>query len=199
MLARFVAGGADSFAGELFMTFIVSIAFITVIATVSGLCIAASTAFSYDFWFKVIKNGRQDHTGKIRTARISAIAIGILAIICSLAMKHMNVAYLSGLAFSIAATVNLPTIILAVYWKKLTTTGALIDIIGGTVISLFAVLAGPSIMGSNALFPLSNPGIVTIPLGFLITGIASLLTADKEAEQKYVELSVRSHSGLGAE
>ena len=114
-------------------------------------------------------------------------------------MKHMNVAYLSGLAFSIAATVNLPTIILALYWKKLTTTGALIGIIGGTVISLFAVLTGPSIMGANALFPLSNPGIVTIPLGFLITCIASLLTADKEAEQKYVELSVRSHSGLGAE
>ena len=136
---------------------------------------------------------------QIRTARISAIAIGILAIICSLAMKHMNVAYLSGLAFSIAATVNLPTIILALYWKKLTTTGALIGIIGGTVISLFAVLTGPSIMGTNALFPLSNPGIVTIPLGFLITCIASLLTADKEAEQKYVELSVRSHSGLGAE
>lgn len=199
MLAQFVAGGANSFTGELFMAFIVSIAFITVIATVSGLCIAASTAFSYDFWFKVIKNGRQDHTGQIRTARISAIAIGILAIICSLAMKHMNVAYLSGLAFSIAATVNLPTIILALYWKKLTTTGALIGIIGGTVISLFAVLTGPSIMGANALFPLSNPGIVTIPLGFLITCIASLLTADKEAEQKYVELSVRSHSGLGAE
>ena len=114
-------------------------------------------------------------------------------------MFHMNVAYLSGLAFSIAATVNLPTIILALYWKRLTTTGALIGIIGGTVISLFAVLTGPSIMGANAIFPLNNPGIVTIPLGFLITVIASLLTADKVAEQKYVELSVRSHSGLGAE
>ena len=75
----------------------------------------------------------------------------------------------------------------------------MIGIIGGTVISLFAVLAGPSIMGANAIFPLNNPGIVTIPLGFLITVIASLLTADKVAEQKYVELSVRSHSGLGAE
>ena len=199
MLARFVAGGEGSFTGELFMAFIVSIAFITVIATVSGLCIAASTAFSYDFWFKVVKNGIQDHHGQIRTARISAIAIGILAIICSLALKHMNVAYLSGLAFSIAATVNLPTIILALYWKKLTTTGALVGIIGGTVISLFAVLTGPSIMGGDAVFPLNNPGIVTIPLGFLITVIASLLTADKAAEQKYVELSVRSHSGLGAE
>ena len=132
MLARFVAGGEGSFTGELFMAFIVSIAFITVIATVSGLCIAASTAFSYDFWFKVVKNGIQDHLGQIKTARISAIAIGILAIICSLALKHMNVAYLSGLAFSIAATVNLPTIILALYWKRLTTTGALIGIIGGS-------------------------------------------------------------------
>ena len=199
LLAQYVAGGAGSFTGDLFMAFIVSIAFITVIATVSGLCIAASTAFSYDFWFKVVKNGQQSHEGQIKTARIAAISIGILAILASLAMKHMNVAYLSGLAFSIAATVNLPTIILALYWKKLTTKGAMIGIVGGMILSVFSVVCGPSFMGKEALFPLSNPGIITIPLGFLITYIGSVLTADKEAESKYIELNVRAHSGLGAE
>lgn len=199
MLARFVAGGAGTFTGEFFMAFVVSIAFITVIATVSGLCIAASTAFSYDFWFKVVKKGSQNHSQQIQTARIAAIGIGVLSILISLILKNVNVAYLSGLAFSIAATVNLPTIILALYWKKLTTAGALTGIISGTVISLFAVLTGPSFMGKEAVFPLSNPGIVTIPLGFIITYAASIFTADKNSVEKYEELSVRAHSGLGAE
>lgn len=199
LLAQYVAGGAGSFTGELFMAFIVSVAFITVIATVSGLCISASTAFSYDFWFKVVKNGQQDAKSQVRTARIAAIVIGIVAIICSLTLKHLNVAYLSGLAFSIAASVNLPTIILSLYWKKLSTKGALIGIISGIAISLIAVLTGPAVMGGAAIFPLKNPGIITIPLGFIITYVASLFTPDKIAEEKYVELSVRSHSGLGSE
>lgn len=199
MLARFVAGGAGSFTGELFMAFIVSVAFITVIATVSGLCIAASTAFSYDFWFKVVKKGEQDHASQVRTARIAAIVIGVVAIMVSLLLKNVNVAYLSGLAFSIAATVNLPAIILALYWKKLTTKGALAGILFGMALSLFAVLGGPSFMGKEAIFPLANPGIITIPLGFLVTWGVSRLTSDEESAFKYEELSVRAHSGLGAE
>lgn len=199
MLAQFVAGGAGTFTGELFMAFIVSVAFITVIATVSGLCIAASTAFSYDFWFKVVKKGHQEHDEQVRTARIAAIAIGILSILVSLLLKNVNVAYLSGLAFSIAATVNLPAIILALYWRKLTTQGAMAGILSGMALSLFAVLGGPSFMGKAAIFPLANPGIVTIPLGFLITWAVSCLTADERAKVKYEELSVRAHSGLGAE
>ena len=199
MLAQYVAGGAGTFTGELFMAFIVSVAFITVIATVSGLCIAASTAFSYDFWFKVVKNGQQSHASQVRTARIAAIAIGVMAIGVSLLLKNVNVAYLSGLAFSIAATVNLPAIILALYWKNFTTTGALAGILGGIALSLFAVVGGPSFMGKDAIFPLSNPGIVTIPLDLLITVVASKLSAREVEEDKYIELSVRAHSGLGAE
>ena len=199
MLAQFVAGGAGTFTGELFMAFIVSVAFITVIATVSGLCIAASTAFSYDFWFKVVKKGEQSDASQVRTARIAAIVIGVSAILVSLLLKNVNVAYLSGLAFSIAATVNLPAIILSLYWRKLTTAGTMAGIIGGLCLSLLAVLGGPSFMGANAIFPLANPGIVTIPLGFLITWGVSKLTADNVAEVKYEELSVRAHSGLGAE
>lgn len=199
MLARYVAGGAGTFTGELFMAFIVSVAFITVIATVSGLCIAASTSFSYDFWFKVVKKGAQDSKAQVRTARIAAIGIGVVSILVSLLLKNVNVAYLSGLAFSIAATVNLPTIILALYWRGLTTQGALAGIITGTVLSLFAVLTGPSFMKEAAIFPLANPGLITIPIGFLTTIAASKLTADREADTKFEELSVRAHSGLGAE
>lgn len=199
MLARFVAGGEGTFTGELFMAFIVSVAFITVIATVSGLCIAASTAFSYDFWFKVVKKGEQDYKSQVRTARIAAITIGVVSILVSLLLKNVNVAYLSGLAFSIAATVNLPTIILALYWRGLTTQGALAGILVGMALSLFAVIGGPSFMGKAAIFPLANPGIVTIPLGFFVTYAVSKMTADETADIRYEELSVRAHSGLGAE
>ncbi len=123
----------------------------------------------------------------------------MVSILVSLLLKNVNVAYLSGLAFSIAATVNLPTIILSLYWRGLTTQGALAGIIGGMVVSLFAVVGGPSFMGKEAIFPLSNPGIVTIPLGFFITYVVSKATADKVSDVKYEELSVRAHSGLGAE
>jgi cation/acetate symporter len=199
LLARTVAGGAGTFSGEFFMAFIVAVAFITIIAAISGLCIAASSAFSYDFWFKVVCKGQQSAKGQVKTARIAAMAIGILAIIGGLMLQQANVAYLSGLAFAIAATANLPTILFALYWKKLTTTGAVVGMLGGAIVAVVLVLAGPQFMGKDALFPLANPGIVSIPIGFLLTYVASLMTQDKKAEEKYEELAVRSNSGLGAE
>jgi cation/acetate symporter len=199
LLAQMVAGGPESFTGALFMAFIVAIAFITIIAAVSGLCIAASSAFSYDFWFTIVKKGKQTPQEQVRTARISAIGVGAIAIICALALKNSNVAYLSGLAFALAATVNLPAIVLALFWKGFTSKGALIGIIGGTIVAVFAVVAGPQVMGENAIFPLQNPGLITIPIGFALTFFGSLLTKDKAAEEKYLELSVRSQSGLGSE
>ena len=125
--------------------------------------------------------------------------IGGLAILVSLSVVSQNVAYLSGLAFAMAATANLPCIIFSLYWKKLTTKGAVIGMSGGVIVAVILVLTGPQFMGKNALFPLANPGIVSIPLGFLLTYLGSIFTQDKEAAHKYVELSVRSQSGLGAE
>ncbi|MDR2197534.1 MAG: cation acetate symporter [Coriobacteriales bacterium] len=199
LLAATVAGGADTFSGALFMAFVVAVAFITIIAAVSGLCIAASSAFSYDFWFNFIKKGKQTAAEQVRTARISAVAIGLIAVLCALGLQSSNVAYLSGLAFALASTVNLPTIVFALFWKGFTTKGALIGIIGGTLIAIFSVVAGPQVLGEDAIFPLQNPGLITIPLGFLLTWVGSLLTREKESGEKYHELSVRSQSGLGSE
>jgi cation/acetate symporter len=199
LLAQIAGGGAGTLGGEFLMSFIITVAFITIIAAVSGLCIAASSAFSYDFWFNVVKKGKQTQKEQVKTARISAMIIGGLAILVSLSVQGHNVAYLSGLAFAMAATANLPTIIFSLYWKKLTTTGAVIGMSGGVIVAVILVLTGPQFMGKNALFPLSNPGIVSIPLGFLLTYLGSIFTQDPEAAHKYVELSVRSQSGLGAE
>ncbi len=199
LLAQFVGGGAGSLSGDLFMAFIVSVAFITIIAATSGLCIAASSAFSYDFWFRVVKRGNQSHAGQMRTARLAAVGIGVLAILGGLLLRQVNVAYLAGLAFAIAASANLPTLIFSLYWKGLTTKGAFIGMLGGAIVAVLCVLSGPGIMGKNAIFPLSNPGIVTVPVGFLLTYIGSVLTQDRHSEVTYKELAVRSRSGLGTE
>ncbi len=199
MLAQFVAGGAGTIGGDLFMAFIVSVAMIVIIAAVSGLCIAASSTFSYDFWFKVVKKGQQSPESQLRTARLAAVVIGGISILLALGLKDSNVAYLSGLAFAIAATVNLPAILYALYWRKLTTQGALIGIIGGVIVGVLSVVLGPAVMKEAAIFPLKNPGIITIPIGFALTYIGSVLTRDKTANDKYTELSVRSFTGLGSE
>lgn len=199
LLARFVGGGEGTFGGEFMMAFISAVAFITIIAAVSGLCIAASSAFSYDLWFNVVKKGKQTQPEQVRTARVSAVAIGVTAILLSLMVRGQNVAYLSGLAFAMAATANLPSIIFSLYWKRLTTAGATIGMLGGVVVAVFLVLAGPKVMGKDALFPLANPGIVSIPIGFLLTYLGSIFTKDPESSHKYTELAVRSQSGLGSE
>jgi cation/acetate symporter len=199
LLARKVAGGEGTLTGELFMAYLVAVAFITIIAATSGLCIAASSAFSYDFWFKVVKRGNQSHQGQMRTARLAAFGIGVLAIAGGLLLRQVNVAYLAGLAFAIAATANLPTLIFALYWKGLTTKGAIIGMLGGALVAVACVVTGPTIMGKDALFPLANPGIVCVPIGFLLTYLGSVFTRDPDSELMYKELAVRSRSGLGAE
>jgi len=199
LLARTVAGGQGTLTGELFMAFLIAVAFITIIAAVSGLCIAASSAFSYDFWLRVVKRGNQSHAGQVRTARLAAFGIGVLAIAGGLLLRQVNVAYLAGLAFAIAATANLPTLIFALYWKGLTTKGAVIGMLGGAIVAGVCVLTGPQFMGKQALFPLANPGIVTVPIGFLLTYLGSVLTKDAHSEVMFKELAVRSRSGLEAE
>lgn len=199
LLARTVAGGAGTLTGELFMAYLVAVAFITIIAATSGLCIAASSAFSYDFWFRVVKRGKQSHEGQMRTARLAAFGIGLLAIAGGLLLRQVNVAYLAGLAFAIAATANLPTLIFALYWKGLTTKGAFIGMLGGAIVAVACVLTGPTIMGKNALFPLANPGIICVPIGFLLTYFGSVFTQDRHSEVTFKELAVRSRSGMGAE
>ncbi len=199
LLALAAAGGEGTLGGQLFMAVIVSVAFITIIAAASGLCIAASSTFSYDLWFKVVKKEKQSPESQVKTARISALAFGAVAIVGALALKDFNVAYLSGLAFAVAATVNLPCILYSLYWKGITTKGAQIGIVSGVVISVLSIVLGPSVMGANAIIPLSNPGILTIPLGFLITYLACKFTSDPQALARHAEMAVRSQSGLGAE
>lgn len=205
---------AEVLGGEVFFAFISAVAFATILAVVAGLTISASTSFAHDFYTNVIHHGKERAPGEeVRVARITAFVVGGIAIWLAIVLQTMNVAFLVGLAFAVAASANLPAIVLSVFWKKFNTTGAVAGLTVGLLSSIILIILSPSIMGidpdtmtkgrhliqAKAIFPLTHPAIVSIPLGFLAAIIGSLMTKDPEAETKFVEFKVRAHTGLGAE
>jgi cation/acetate symporter len=192
---------AKQIGGEIFFGFISAIAFATILAVVAGLTISASTSFAHDFYTNVIHHGRARKPGEeVRVARIAAFVVGAVAILIAVLLgPTANVAFLVALAFAVAASANLPVIVLSLFWKRFNTTGAVAGLATGLAASLTLILVSPSIMGSRALFPLENPGIVSIPLGFLGAILATLLTREPAAEERFDELVVRANTGLGAE
>jgi cation/acetate symporter len=194
---------AHALGGELFFAFISAVAFATILAVVAGLTMSASTSFAHDFYTNVIHHGKETRPGEeVRVARITAFVVGALSI--GLAIKlgsGVNAAMLVGLAFSVAASANLPVILLSVFWKRFNTVGAVSGLTVGLVSSILLILLSPNgIYGkAGAIFPLENPGIVSIPLGFIAAIVGTLCTREPEAEARYAELSVRANTGLGAE
>jgi len=197
---------------------IAGVAFATILAVVAGLTITASASFAHDVYASVIKKGQVKPNGEIKVARITAVVIGAIAIgLGILALQAgLNVAFLVALAFAIAASANLPTILYTLFWKGFTTQGALWSIYGGLISSLVLILFSPVVSGapvseatgkSTSLiqgvdfswFPLNNPGLVSIPLSFLLGWLGTKLSKEKPDVDKYAELEVRSLTGIGAE
>jgi cation/acetate symporter len=208
LLAQSIGGGEGSFGGDLFLAFIAAVAFATILAVVAGLTITASSSFAHDFYANVMRRGRErDEQAEVRVARITALVIGAIAIVLASFARTQNVAFLVGLAFAVAASANLPTILFSLYWKRFTTSGAVTGILVGLFGSLLLVVVGPNVMGpkglifkgSDPLFPLENPGIVSIPLGFAAAWLGTMLSREPASEEMYEELRVRSLTGLGAE
>jgi cation/acetate symporter len=207
---------AQALGGDVFFAFISAVAFATILAVVAGLTISASTSFAHDFYTNVIHGGTERSPGEeVRVARITAFVVGAVSILIAVGLgPGANVAFLVGLAFAVAASANLPVIVLSVFWKRCTTRGAVWGMAAGLFSSIGLILVSPSFMGVDGpevaesarrlfqaptLFPLRNPGIISIPLGFLATFVGSLLSREPAAEEKYTELIVRAHTGLGAE
>jgi cation/acetate symporter len=194
---------AERLGGELFFAFISAVAFATILAVVAGLTISASTSFAHDFYTNVIYHGREARPGQeVRVARITAFVVGALSILLAIILgPEVNVAFLVGLAFAVAASANLPAIIFSVFWKRFNTGGAVGSLVVGLGSSIALIMVSPvGIFGKEgAWFPLENPGIVSIPLGFLGAVVGTLLTREPEAEAKFTELTVRANIGLGAE
>jgi cation/acetate symporter len=193
---------AKALGGEVFFGFISAIAFATILAVVAGLTISASMSFSHDFYTNVIHRGTERRRGEeVFVARIAAFVVGAVAIVVALLLgPTANVAFLVALAFAVAASANLPVVVLSLFWRRFNTAGAVTGLATGLTASLVLILIGPGIMGPNrALFPLENPGILSIPIGFFGAVAGTFLRREPRAEEMFDELLVRANTGLGAE
>ena len=195
--------------GPLLLGFISAIAFATILAVVAGITITAATSFAHDIYGSVIKKGRGNPDDEVKVARRTVIVIGILAIAGGIGVQGQNIAFLVALAFAVAASANLPTILYSLFWRGFTTRGAVWSMYGGLLSAVLLIIFSPvfsgtdtSMFGANvdfAVFPLSNPGIVSIPLGFFLGWLGSVTSTVKESPKLAAEMSVRSLTGHGAE
>ncbi|MCX5344420.1 solute symporter family protein [Streptomyces atratus] len=201
-------GGVGSTGGAVLLAVISAVAFATILAVVAGLTLASSSSFAHDIYANVIRKGKATEKEEMRAARWATVLIGAVAIALGAFARDMNVAGLVALAFAVAASANLPTILYSLFWKRFTTQGALWSIYGGLASSVFLVLFSPVVSGNPktsmfkgvdfAWFPLENPGLISIPLGFLLGWIGSLLSKEEPDKGKYAELEVKSLTGVGA-
>ena len=195
--------------GTVFLGVIAAVAFATILAVVAGLAITAATSFAHDIYAGVIKRGEASEEQQVRVSRFMVVVIGILAIILGILAMGQNVAFLVALAFAVAASANLPTLLYSLFWKNFNTAGALCSIYGGLLSCLVLIIFSPAVSGNRsamfphhdfAWFPLANPGIVSIPLAFAL-GIAGTYIGRRRPEDpaKQAEMEVRSLTGVGVE
>lgn len=252
LLAQALAGGRGSVSGDLMLAFIAAVAFATIVAVVAGLTLAAASALAHDVYVGAVRGGNATQRQQVRAARLATVIVSAVAIWISILAQGQNVAQLVGLAYAVAASANLPALVLTLYWRRCTTQGVLAGIIGGTLCAIFLVAVSPnmtypaairaaaltrsaaldrqlphiqdparhaalqrerdsaaqaaadipadavSIVGLRSpLVTLRNPGIVSIPIGFLLVILVSLLTRDRHAESRWAEMVVRRETGYG--
>ncbi|MCK0438737.1 cation acetate symporter [Gordonia alkaliphila] len=194
--------------GEILLGLIAGVAFATILAVVAGLAITASASFAHDIYASVIKKNGASEEDQVRVSRYTVIVLGIIGIVLGILAKDQNIAFLVALAFAVAASANLPTILYSLFWKRFNTRGALFSMYGGLVITLVLIIFSPAVSGKAnsmlpdsdfAWFPLANPGIVSIPAAFLLGIIGTLSSREKPDVARRAEMEVRSLTGVGAE
>lgn len=194
---------ADAIGGPGFMGFIAAVAFATILAVVAGLTLSGASSISHDLYINVIKKGKTDEKNEVKVAKRATITLGVIAIILGLIFKGQNVAFMVGLAFAIAASANFPSLILSITWRSFNTKGAVWSIVTGSVLSLVLIILSPTVWVDlfhyqNAIFPLKNPALISLPAAFLMGFIGSKMSKEPEAALKYDEERVRTHLGVGA-
>ncbi|GIG66163.1 solute symporter family protein [Phytomonospora endophytica] len=198
--------GGD-FGGAILLAVIAAVAFATILAVVAGLTLASSSSLAHDLYANVFKKGKTSEREEVVVARWSALGIGLFSIVLAIFAQRLNVAFLVGLAFAVAASGNLPAILYSLFWRRFNTSGAVWAIYGGLGSAVLLVVFSPVTSGTtNSLFPgaafdwfpLTNPGLVSIPLGFLFGWLGTIISKDKADPGKYAELEVRSLTGAGA-
>ncbi|HEY5975108.1 MAG TPA: cation acetate symporter, partial [Geobacteraceae bacterium] len=251
LLAQQLGSDIAPVIGDLFLAFLCSVAFATILAVVSGLVLAASAAIAHDIYVNVIKDGHADQHEQVMAARVTSLVVGVVGIVIGIAAEKQNVAHLVALAFAVASSGNLPVVVLSLFWKKFNTAGVICGLVVGTIASIGLVMVSPnmtypkvvakgaektiaalekkqaalppgatldakdlkaldkakadvlnkdgkSIIGlSEPLLKLKNPGIISIPLGFLAAIFGALAFPSRKAEEMWDEIYVRQNTGIG--
>jgi cation/acetate symporter len=187
---------AELLGGNAFLGFISAVSFATILAVVAGLTLSGAAALAHDIWGQVVRQGKSSETEQLKMARYSTLALGVLAVALGMIFEGQNVAYMVGLAFAIAASANFPALLLSMLWRGCSTKGAVASMVVGTVSALVLIYFSPLIQvdilkHSGALFPLKNPGLVTIPLSFAVGIVVSLLTPEAGAAERFAETEHR--------
>ncbi|MGH3464264.1 MAG: solute symporter family protein [Kribbellaceae bacterium] len=208
LLAESVGGGADSIGGSILLALIAAVAFATILAVVAGLTLTSASSFAHDLYANVFAKGKVTERQELRVARFAAAGIGAVSIALAIPAQNLNIAFLVALAFAVAASANLPALLYNLFWKRFNTSGATWSIYGGLVTAVVLVFFSPVVSGSATAmfpdadwqwFPLANPGIISIPAGFLFGVVGTLLSKDPDSIERYTELEVRAFTGAGAE
>lgn len=191
---------ADAVGGRVFFGFISAVAFATILAVVAGLTLSGAAALSHDLWVNVLKHGKADEGEQLRVAKAATVLLGIFAMVLGVVFKGQNVAFMVGLAFAIAASANFPALLLSMVWRGLTTRGAVASMWTGVTGAIVLIALSPTVQVDllhrpDALFPLKNPAIVTLPLSFLVAIVVSLARKEEGAASKFAEAHRRMHLG----
>jgi cation/acetate symporter len=197
---------AQAVGGNLFLGFISAVAFATILAVVAGLALSGASAVSHDLYACVIRKGQASEQQEMRMSRIATLCIGVLAIILGLLFESQNIAFLSGLVLAIAASVNFPVLFLSMYWKGLTTRGAVMGSLMGLVSAIVLLVLSPAVWVNvmhhdKALFPYSNPALFSMSLAFFSAWLFSVTDTSPRAaleRGRYLAQFIRSMTGIGA-
>lgn len=192
--------------GDLLLGFISAVAFATILAVVAGLTLSGASAVSHDIYSSVIRKGKATQAEEMRVSKMATLALGVLSIVLGLAFENQNVAFMVGLAFAVAASANFPVLMLSMFWKGLTTRGAVVGGCAGLFGALILIILGPTVWVSvlhhkEAIFPYGNPAIFTIPLAFIVSWIVSVLDNSQQAKLDRAGFNaqyMRSMTGIGA-
>ena len=206
LLAYHLGGGAGSTGGTVLFAVVAAVAFATILAVVAGITLASSASVAHDLYAS-LKRGHAKQRSEVAVARVAAVGIGAVAIALGLLARDLNVAFLVGLAFAVAASANLPVLLYSLFWRNFTTRGAVWSVYGGLIPALILVLVSPVVSGSPEslfpgvdfqFFPLQNPGLLSIPLGFLAGWLGTVTSHEVADELKHAEAEVRALTGAGA-
>lgn len=200
---------ASAVGGDVFLGFISSVAFATILAVVSGLTLSGASAVSHDLYATVFKKGKVDSASEMKVFRLTTIGLGVVAVLLGIVFEKQNIAFMVSLAFAVAASANFPVLFMSVLWKNCTTRGAFFGGFAGLITAVVLTIVSPTVweaaLGNppgTALFPYSSPAIFSMPIAFITIWLVSILDRSELAardREGYLAQSVRSETGIGAD